>query len=448
MMKRFRTPLLWIGGFFLFAAFVIFNTDFTTFLRYFMLGLPQGAVIALIAVGYSMVYGIIQLINFAHGEVFMFSTYFTLMFLVAPMGPGGTQLLDPNGFPIPPAGTLFGIQLISLCMCALAACAAWSLLDGRVRNTLARLSISAGAGMAAWLMNRALLPMPGAAAVLPFFGAAALGLLYSCCLGVTMDRVAYKPLRNSPRLIPLITAIGISLLLQNVAQAVWGSASRDYPNHLKPEIFTDPKRNKIELFTLAGPSGQAQKILMPLVDVCIIALAVALLLGLVLFVSKTRTGKALRACAQDRVTASLMGVKADRAVALAFALGAILAAMVAPLYVLRGTYLQPTMGYIIGILAFSSAVLGGIGNIAGAMLGGMIIGMIYSFVPIFDTFDRFRMFGWLESAGLLTKETWHNLASGYGRPSQYQLGIAYVFMIIVIIMKPTGLLGKASARRA
>ena len=142
---------------------------------------------------------------------------------------------------------------------------------------------------------------------------------------------------------------------------------------------------------------------MQLLDIIIIVLAVVLMVGLQMFILRSRTGRAMRACAQDRVTASLMGVRVSGVVAVAFALGAGLAALVAPLYVLRGTPIAPQMGYIVGILAFASAVLGGIGNITGAMLGGMVIGIITTFVPLFDSLDTFAWFRAAERAGWVTQ---------------------------------------------
>ncbi|MGI8905950.1 MAG: branched-chain amino acid ABC transporter permease [Candidatus Sumerlaeaceae bacterium] len=437
-----RTALLWGAGFLAFSLFVILNKDLATYLRYLALGLPQGAIIALLAVGYSMVYGIIQLINFAHGEVFMFSTYFTLMFLV------------PTG-----SHDIFSMKVVSATVGLLVACAIWVAVSGLLQSRWLRLLVAIGAGVAFAVANFYLLPKTGGRNPMPFFAAIAIAVVYSCCLGVTMDLLAYRPLRNSPRLIPLITAIGISLFLQSYAQSIWGSASRDFPANARPHLFWHYEHAShtsipiqqpamIKLFSAQGRNGEPTIIQMPLLDLTIIMTAIVLLVALQLFIHHTRTGKAMRACAQDRITASLMGIQVNRVVALAFALGAGLAAIVAPLYVLRGTFIIPTMGYIVGILAFASAVLGGIGNISGAMLGGLIIGTIYSFVPLFDSFDTFRIFGTLERWGWLTEEGWNRMGTNLGRPGQYQLGVAYAFMILVIVFKPTGLLGKASAKRA
>ncbi|MCX7718819.1 MAG: branched-chain amino acid ABC transporter permease [Candidatus Sumerlaeaceae bacterium] len=414
-----NTALWWGGGFALFALVITLNRDFETFLRYLVLGLPQGAIIALIAVGYSMVYGIIQLINFAHGEVFMFSTFFVLMLLVPPEG-----------------GQTMAPALIGATVFLIVACTVWVLAE-RIPARWMRGAVAVAAGAAAAAANARLMPATGAgAAILPFFAAYALAIVYTCCLGVTMDLLAYRPLRHSPRLIALITAIGLSLFLQNFAQLIWGSSSRYFPASVRPAILGSQQVTLTPALSLSR------------LDLVIVVLALALMAGLQLFVMKTRTGRAMRACAQDRVTASLMGVEVNRVVAVAFALGAGLAAMVAPLYVLRGTPIHPQMGYMVGILAFSSAVLGGIGNITGAMLGGMVIGIVSAFVPLFDALDRFAWFEAAVRAGWITREGYAEFVQGFGKPGQYQLAVAYAFMILVIVFKPTGLLGKASAKRA
>lgn len=426
--------MLWLLGFLVFAGFVIWNRDLYTFLQFLVLGLPQGGIIALIAVGYSMVYGIIQLINFAHGEVFMMSTYFALMFML-PMG----------------ADQAMGMSVITATVGIIGSCAAWVALSALLRNRLIRGVASVAIGLLMAWINSSLIPHT-AEETLPFWGAIGIALVYACCLGVSMDLLAYRPLRGSPRLIPLITAIGLSLFMQNFAQSIWGSARRDFPFSSKPTFRPPgdfwPEGTTVPLMKLKDRFGNMQVLDTTWLDITIILVALGLLAALQWFIHYTRTGKAMRACAQDRVTAGLMGIQTNRVVALAFALGATLAAIAAPLYVLRGTFISPTMGYIVGILAFASAVLGGIGNITGAMLGGLIIGIIYTFVPLFDTIDSFRIFEMMEQWGWVTREGWNDLVAGIGRPGQYQLGVAYAFMILVIVFKPTGLLGKASAKRA
>lgn len=404
---------------------MILNLNFAVYFRFLLLGLPMGAVIALIAVGYSMVYGIIQLINFAHGEVFMFAAYFVLMLIAPPMTDNEAA-----------------VRAVSLALGFAAGCASWVVLEKPLPRLVPRLFAAAAFGVAIGFMNFHLMPLPGGPALVPFFAACLLAVFYACCVGITMDLVAYRPLRNSPRLIPLITAIGLSLFLQNFAQALFESRSQTFPMVAVPELLTGPR---IVLHSGASPM---ETISFSRLDLLLLLLAVVLLGGLQLFIHHTRTGKAMRACAQDRVTASLMGIQVNRVVSLAFALGAALAAVVAPLYVLRGSPIAPQMGYIVGILAFASAVLGGIGNITGAMLGGLIIGIVYSFVPLFDAPDQFELFRVLEGWGWVSRPGVDKFLRAVGQPGQYQLGVAYAFMILIIVFKPTGLLGKASAKRA
>lgn len=424
-LRRYQTPLIWVGGFLLFSLFIILNLNLATYLRYLLLGLPMGAVIALIAVGYSMVYGIIQLINFAHGEVFMFSAYFVLMLIAPPVSENDAAA-----------------RAVSMTVAFIVGCAVWVVLERPLPKRLPRGAVAAAVGAGFGYLNWHLMPLPGGAAVVPFMAAYMLAMIYACCLGVTMDLIAYRPLRRSPRLIPLITAIGISLFLQNFAQALFESRSQTFPTEAIPEALTG------ERIVLYEGNGPAEAISIARLDVIIVVLAVVLLGGLQLFIHNTRTGKAMRACAQDRTTASLLGIQVNRVVSLAFALGAGLAAIVAPLYVLRGTPISPQMGYIVGILAFSSAVLGGIGNVTGAMLGGMIIGLIYNFVPLFDAPDRFALVQTLDRWGWISSQKVVSIMHFLGQPGQYQLGVAYAFMILIIVFRPTGLLGKASANRA
>jgi branched-chain amino acid transport system permease protein len=416
---REHSIALWLlAGFLLFSLFVILNRDLETYLRFLLLGLPMGAVVALLAIGYSMVYGIIQLINFAHGEVFMLSACFTMMFLVPGMQ---TPLVA-------------GFVALALGLCVMQTAFVF-LPESLSKGT--RLGLGAAIGVLAAFVVRSLLPLPGGTVVLPFVGAWSLAVGLACCVGVTIDRVAYRPLRNAPRLIPLITAIGMSFLLANVAQALWGASPRSFPQGVIPEFLTTGNRVPV-----------MGRLTVSTLDILIVAMTVSLIILMELFIGFTRSGRALRACSMDRPVASLMGINIDRTVALAFLLGAGLAAMAAPLYVLRGTNLSPTMGYIVGILAFSSAVLGGIGNLTGAMLGGLIIGMTYTFVPLFDSLDQFAIFQWMEARGMVSRQAWQGFVRSIGAPSQYQLGIAYALMILVIVLRPTGLLGKATAKRA
>ena len=294
------------------------------FLEQIINGLVLGGIYALIAVGYTMVYGIIQLINFAHGEIFMFGAYFAFVCVTT-------------------FGMSFWVALpVSMAMCAL--------------------------------------------------------------MGMLIDFVAYRPLRNAPRLSALITAIGMSLMLQNLARLIWGARWRKFPAEATPTLLTG---NAISL-----PGGAQVSFL----DVFIILLAVGLMIGLNRLINLTKIGKAMRACAQNRVAASLMGIDTNRVITVTFAIGSALGAVAGVMVGLREVT-EPAMGYYKGVAAFAAAVLGGIGNITGAMLGGVVLGVAEA------------------------------LGAGY-ISSGYRLAIAYIIMILVIIFRPSGLLGKSTATRA
>ena len=294
------------------------------FLEQIINGLVLGGIYALIAVGYTMVYGIIQLINFAHGEIFMFGAYFAFLCVTT-------------------FGLSFWVALpLSMGLCAL--------------------------------------------------------------MGMLIDFVAYRPLRNAPRLSALITAIGMSLMLQNLARLIWGARWRKFPAEATPTLLTG---NTIPL-----PGGAQVSFL----DVFIILLAVGLMIGLNRLIHLTKIGKAMRACAQNRVAASLMGIDTNRVITVTFAIGSALGAVAGVMVGLREVT-EPTMGYYKGVAAFAAAVLGGIGNITGAMLGGVVLGVAEA------------------------------LGAGY-ISSGYRLAIAYIIMILVIIFRPSGLLGKSTATRA
>ena len=295
------------------------------FLEQIINGLVLGGIYALIAVGYTMVYGIIQLINFAHGEIFMFGAYIALMLV-----------------------TVFGI---------------------------------------------------------PFWVALPLSMILCGMLGMLMDLVAYRPLRNAPRLSALITAIGMSLALQNLARMIWSARPRQFPTEVLPTIFLS--QNAISL-----PGGAS----LPYRDVFIILLALILMVALNRLIYLTKIGKAMRACAQNPVAANLMGIRTNRVIAITFIIGSALGAVAGVMVGLREV-VTPTMGYYKGVAAFAAAVLGGIGNITGAMLGGIIIGLA-------------EVFG----AGYIS--------------SGYRLAIAYIIMIAVIVVRPSGLFGRSTGHRA
>ncbi|MDE0483261.1 MAG: branched-chain amino acid ABC transporter permease [Candidatus Poribacteria bacterium] len=306
----------------------------SVFLLQLINGLVQGGIYALIAVGYTMVYGIIQLINFAHGEIFMLGAYFALILVTA--------------------------------------------------------------------------------TPLPFWAAVLLSMVFCAVLGMLIDYIAYRPLRNAPRLSALITAIGVSLTLLNLARMLWSSRQRTFPDDSKPAIF----QSKIDLETgevfnaIPLPDGA----ILPYTDIFIILLAVVLMFALNRLVHLTKIGKAMRACAQNPVAANLMGIKTNQVISVTFAIGSALGAVAGVMVGLREA-IMPTMGYHKGIAAFAAAVLGGIGNITGAMLGGIIIGLAEAF------------------------------GGGY-ISGGYKLAFAYVIMIVVILIRPSGLFGKSTAQRA
>ncbi len=288
-------------------------------------GFVLGGIYALIAVGYTMVYGIIQLINFAHGEIFMFGAYLAFSLI-----------------------TVFNV---------------------------------------------------------PFWVALPVSMLLCAILGMLLDIIAYRPLRNAPRLSALITAIGMSLVLQNLARIIWGARQRSFPTESLPTFFLSEQAIRI-------PGGAA----LPYRDVFIILLAVLLMVGLNRLIYLTKIGKAMRACAQNPMAANLMGIKTNRVIAVTFAIGSALGAVAGIMVGLREA-IEPTMGYYKGVAAFAAAVLGGIGNITGAMLGGLLIGVA------------------------------EVLGAGY-ISSGYRLAIAYIIMIVVILIRPSGLFGKSTSTRA
>lgn len=398
--------------------------DMTLLANQIVNALTLGGIYALIAIGYTMVYGIIRLINFAHGEIYM-------------------------------VGAFLGVLLIT---------------EG-----------------------------------VPFGAALALAMGMCAMLGVVIDTVAYRPLRHAPRLAPLITAIGVSLMLQNIAMLLWSASERPFPD-LHPTFIVRPtgrdadsqgasfldalesrlraenlpqirrldrlgprelsvafrlgtetndarghlrnvRRNLLEEMKHASPTLDldAEETRLPhwfdraafslSLDperpvelkwkvVLIWAVTIGLMLALEALVHKTKVGKAMRACAQDKTTAALMGINVNRIIALTFAIGSALAAAAGILFGLyRGSGIGYRMGFQPGVFAFSAAVLGGIGNIRGAMLGGAILGIVQVAANAYIT-------RWL------------------GVNSNYEFAFALGLLILVILVRPTGLLGRAAAERA
>ncbi|WP_295591109.1 branched-chain amino acid ABC transporter permease [uncultured Lamprocystis sp.] len=297
-------------------------------------GLILGSLYALVALGYTMVYGILELINFAHGEIVMVGAMVSVSVLAA---------LTAAGVPV-----------------ALA------------------------------------LPLALAAAV-----------VVCVVTGVLVERVAYRPLRNAPRLAPLITAIGVSIVLQNLAMIFWG---RQY--------LSVPPVIEVQVYDVLGATVSNVQIL-------IFVVAALTMGGLLLLVNRTRLGRAMRATAQNREVAGLMGVDVNRVIAATFIVGSALAAVAGLLIASYYGIAHYNMGFILGLKAFSAAVLGGIGNIPGALLGGLLLGVIESL-----------------GAGYIG-----DLTGGF-LGSHYQDIFAFLILILVLTFRPSGLLGERVADRA
>jgi branched-chain amino acid transport system permease protein len=311
----------------------MFSDQLPFIIQVLVLGLAQGAIYALIALGYTMVYGIIELINFAHGDVFMIGTFVTVIVFTLL---GATHTID-NNWPL-----LIGVLLIT----------------------------------------------------------ALVAMVFCGLLGVVIERVAYRPLRNAPRLAPLITAIGISLILEDLAKLRFGSSFVGVPSVFPNVTF------KIGQVTISW------------LNVITFLVAVALMVALQILISRTRTGRAMRSVAQDRDAASLMGVDVDRTIVITFFLGGALAGAAGLIW---GLELKQTVFYVgfqVGLIAFTAAVLGGIGNIVGAMLGGLIIGLVPATIQILDFyFPGYQLTRWNEAA-------------------------IFAVLILILIFRPTGLLGQ------
>ena len=219
-------------------------------------------------------------------------------------------------------------------------------------------------------------------------------------LNVAIERVVYRPLRNAPRLAPLITAIGVSFILQNIALVIAGSGDRS-----APQVFPLGAQIKI---------GQAS---ISVLSIFIFVLSLSLMLALQAFITRTRLGRAMRATAQDREAASLMGVDMNQTIALTFLLGGMLAAAAGVVWGLRFGYVRQDLGFNAGLKAFTSAVLGGIGNVTGAVLGGFVIGFI------------------------------ENFASSVGQ-SRWSEFLVFMVLTFVLLFKPSGLFGQATGDRA
>ncbi len=293
-------------------------------------GLTIGGVYAVIALGYTLVYGVLRMINFAHGEIFMmgaFTGYYTL-----------------TGFE----------------------------KNSSLNDTVPVATIAI---------------------------AIVLGMIVAVALAVVMERIAYRPLRHAPRLAPLISAIGVSILLRNVMLRVSNAQGKVYP-----EVFP---RSSIEF-------GEIHVLY---VQIFLVALSVLFMAALYLFIERTKAGTAIRAVAEDRDTAALMGINVDRTIVMTFVVGAALAGASGVVYGMYVTTVTSGMGFIPGIKAFTAAVLGGIGSVPGAMAGGYVLGISEAITT--------KLFG-----------------------AQYKDVVAFVLLVGVLIFRPWGIFGKREDKRA
>jgi branched-chain amino acid transport system permease protein len=301
----------------------------------FVNALTIGGIYALVALGYTMVYGIIELINFAHGDVFMVGAFASMFVLTNILG----QSTNDSATSVPQA--IFLIVAVF-------------------------------------------------AIVMPVMG----------LLGVAIERFAYRPLRNAPRLAPLITAIGVSFILQNIIQIIYGPSPVNTPQVIPPNA-------RIQIGELSIGA----------INVFVIVVSVSLMVALQLFVNRTRLGRAMRSTASDRDAAQLMGVDINRTIALTFFIGSALAGAAG---IIQGFYfgtIQFNLGFQAGLKAFTAAVLGGIGNITGAALGGFVIG----FVEV--TAAALGLFVWGQA-------------------------LVFAVLIITLVFRPAGLLGQQIGERA
>jgi len=374
------------------------------FLQQLINGLSVGSIYALIAVGYTMVYGVLQLINFAHGDVFMVGAMVALYAATGRVPPSMPWWL--HGLIVGGLGAWFLIAWLvagrspQRCLRTILPLAAMYLLSVPLLWGVYRLWRPSS--LPAWMQSSFTMLTPAFLRpwVPPLF--VLLVSLAACgALGFIIERLAYRPLRNRPRINSLITAIGISLLLEYGGQnpLVFGATPQAFPAEMVPGIHES-------LFKVYG-------ITVSRVDAMVLATTLLLMLVLSWIVLKTRTGLALRAVSFRFDTASLMGVDVDRVIGFTFVLGSTLAAAAGFLYAEKYPEVQPLMGLFPGIKAFVAAVFGGIGNIAGAVVGALVLGMVEVLVV-----------GYLPNG------------------SQYKEAVAFVILIAILLVKPSGLFGK------
>jgi branched-chain amino acid transport system permease protein len=315
-------------------------------IQYLIIGLANGALIALIALGYTIVYGIVEIINFAHGEVFMLGAFFA------------------------------------------ASVVAWT----GITNQSSSLAIVGVVGLALLA-----------------------AMVFSGLINYGIDRIAYRRLRNAPRLAPLIAAIGFSFIFQNFGIYWRGSNAFSPPNLIPRDLRTYKVLH--EWFNLDT------KVRIRPLDLAVLIVTIPLLIALSWFVYRTRTGKAMRATAQDREAAALMGIDINRAIATAFLIGGALAGAAGMVALYYNNSARFQMGFRYGLFAFTAAVLGGIGNLSGAVLGGFIIGIVWS---LSDGYMKEYIGGW---------------------GAQWTPSVIFGVLVIMMVFKPSGLLGEHTTEK-
>ncbi|MCX2684649.1 high-affinity branched-chain amino acid ABC transporter permease LivH [Pseudomonas sp. DCB_AW] len=293
-------------------------------------GLTVGSTYALIAIGYTMVYGIIGMINFAHGEVYMIGSYVAFIALA------GLAMMGIHSLPI-----LMTVAFVAT-------------------------------------------------------------IFVTSAYGYSIERVAYRPLRNSNRLIPLISAIGMSIFLQNTVLLSQDSKDKSIPNLIPGSISFGP--------------GGAEEVLISYMQILVFVVTLVAMTLLTLFISRSRLGRACRACAEDIKMANLLGINTNNIIALTFVIGAALAAVAAVLLSMQYGVINPNAGFLVGLKAFTAAVLGGIGSIPGAMLGGLVLGVAEAFGA--------DIFG-----------------------DQYKDVVAFGLLVLVLLFRPTGILGRPEVEK-
>ena len=363
------------------------------FLQQLINGLSIGAIYALIAVGYTMVYGVLRLINFAHGDVYMIGAM-TGVFAASYVGQSTS-------------GSVAIALRILICIAGAGLLTDFDLLG---RSLWTKALGSAATVVVLWFMLR-LVRWPFSPVTHPSWGAFARILITAMVvcgiLGYVIELLAYRPLRDEPRIVSLITAIGVSMLLEFGGQATWmfGPNPKPFPD-LIPGVEANPDLVHMGQLVIGK------------VDVLIFAVTLTMMFALRYVIQKTKMGLALRAVSYRFDTASLMGVNVNRVISFTFVLGSVLAAAAGVLVGLRSPKVDPLMGLLPGLKAFIAAVLGGIGDIGGAVAGGLLLGITEAMV-----------------------------VSYFPRGSQYRDGVAFLVLIAILVIKPSGLFGRAATEK-